>query len=281
MNKNYIVQVKYSRLARPTLFASDIEDLKINDYVLIETDRGEEIGKVVTNPVNMESFKSTNDIPHIIARPSETELQVYEENIERAKKSLQIAEQEAAKLNLQMNFIDAEYVLDRSSITLIYTSEGRVDFRELLKVLSTRLHTRINFHQIGVRDKAKATGGIGPCGRELCCLSFLKNFDGISIARARNQQLALNNQKLSGSCGKLMCCLLFEDDTYTQEAKDFPPIGSTIKKDKVTYKVLGFNIVSRMIKCEGPDGISFIPLKDINKKWLEIQTLLVRNLFYI
>lgn len=265
MVKKYIVTVKYSRLSKPALFATDIDDLKIGDYVLINTERGEEVGTVTANPVNIESFPTKADISPILGKPTETELHIYKDNLKRAKEALKIADQEAKKLKLDMNFLEAEYVLDASKVTLIYTAEGRVDFRELLRTLSSRLHTRIDFHQIGARDKAKATGGIGPCGRELCCLTFLKNFDGISINRAKNQQLSLNNAKLSGACGKLMCCLLFEDETYTRESKDFPPIGSTFKKDKNTYKVLGFNIVNRMVKCEGPEGLVFINVKDIKK----------------
>ncbi|MCQ2792094.1 MAG: stage 0 sporulation protein [Bacilli bacterium] len=265
MVKKYIVQVKYSHLSKPTLFTTDIEDLKIGDAVLITTERGEEIGTIASKPTNIENFSSRIDASSIIGRPTETELHIHKDNLKRAKDAIKIASAEANKLNLGMNFIDAEYTLDASKLVLIYTAEGRVDFRELLKILTQRLHTRIEFHQIGARDKAKETGGIGPCGRELCCLSFLKSFDGISINRAKNQQLSLNNAKLSGSCGKLMCCLLFEDDTYTQEAKNYPIIGSTIKKDKVTYKVLGFNIISQTIKCEGPEGIVFLKLKDIKK----------------
>ncbi|MCQ2795093.1 MAG: stage 0 sporulation protein [Bacilli bacterium] len=265
MVKKYLVQVKYSRLSKPTLFATDIDDLKVGDQVLINTERGEEMGVVVSEPSNIESITSKVDVSTIIGRPTKTEVHIYNDNLKRGKDALRIAQEESDALKLGMSFLDAEYVLDASKLTLIYTADGRVDFRELLKILTGRLHTRIEFHQIGARDKARATGGVGPCGRELCCLSFLKNFDGISINRAKNQQLPLNNAKLSGSCGKLMCCLLFEDETYSREAKDYPPIGSTIKKDKVTYKVLGFNIVSKTIKCEGPEGIAFIKLSDIKK----------------
>ncbi len=266
MVKKYLVQVKYSKLEKPTLFATDIDDLKIGDQVLINTERGEEMGIVASESHNIESFTSKVDVSTIIARPTKTEIHIFQDNLKRAKEALKIAQAEADNLKLGMNFLDAEYILDASKLTLIYTAEGRVDFRELLKLLAQKLHTRIEFHQIGARDKAKATGGIGPCGRALCCLSFLKNFDGISINRAKNQQLPLNNAKLSGSCGKLMCCLLFEDETYTREAKDYPAIGSTIKKDKETYKVLGFNIVSKTIKCEGKDGIVFLKLSEIKKK---------------
>ncbi len=265
MVKKYLVQVKYSKYEKPSLFATDIDDLKLGEYVLINTDRGEEMGTIASKSTNIESFTSKLETSTIIGRPTKTEIHIYEDNKKRAKEAIKIAEEEANKLKLNMNFLEAEYVLDGSKVTLIYTADGRVDFRELLKVLPQLLHTRIDFHQIGARDKARVTGGIGPCGREMCCLSFLKNFDGISINKAKNQQLSLNNAKLSGSCGKLMCCLNFEDETYTRESKDFPPVGSIIKKDKNTYKVLGFNIVSRVVKCEGPDGLTFIPLKELKK----------------
>ena len=265
MVKKYLVQVKYSRLSKPSYFATDIEDLKVGEQVLINTERGEEMGITASKPTSIESITSKIDVSTIIGRPTKTEVHIYNDNLKRAKAALKTAQEESDQLKLGMSFLEAEYVLDASKLTLIYTAEGRVDFRELLKILTQKLHTRIEFHQIGARDIAKATGGIGPCGRELCCLSFLKNFDGISINRAKNQQLALNNAKLSGSCGKLMCCLLFEDDTYTREAKDYPAVGSTFKKDKAIYKVLGFNIVSRTVKCEGPEGIVFIKLSDIKK----------------
>ena len=266
MIKKYLVPVKYSRLEKPSLFATDIDDLKINDYVLVNTERGQEIGKVAGQPINIESFPMKGDFSTITARANETEIHIYEDNIKRAQKAVKIATDEASELKLNMNFLFAEYVLDASKIIITYTADNRVDFRELLKILAGRLHTRIEFRQIGARDKAKATGGVGPCGRTICCATFLKSFDGISIQRAKNQQLALNAAKLSGACGKLMCCLLYEDETYSKEAKAFPVIGSTFTKDKKTYKVLGFNIISKNIKCDGPDGIEFINLKDIKRR---------------
>lgn len=265
MIKKYIVQVKYSELEKPAMFATDIDGLKINDYVLINSERGEEVGKVTSKPTNIESFPSNVDISPIIGKPTDTEMHIYNDNKKRAKDALKIAIREAKELKLDMNFLLAEYILDASKIIITYTAEGRIDFRELLKVLATKLHTRIEFKQIGSRDKARATGGVGPCGREICCIKFLKNFDGISINRAKNQQLALNNAKLCGSCGKLMCCLLFEDETYSLEAKEFPPIGSIVTVNKETFKVLGFNIISKSVKCQGSEGIVFIPLKEIKK----------------
>lgn len=266
MIKKYIVPIKYSKLEKPSLFATDIDGLNIDDKVVVNSDRGIELGTVVGKAVNIESFPSVGDISTIVARANESEKHLYNENVKRAKNAIEIAIQEANGLKLDMNFLFAEYTLDASKVIITYTAEGRIDFRELLKILAGRLHTRIEFKQIGARDKAKSTGGIGSCGRELCCLSFLKNFDGISINRAKNQQLSLNIQKLSGTCGKLKCCLLYEDETYSKEAKAFPPVGSTFIKDNKQYKVLGFNIVSKDIKCNGPDGLEFINLKDIKRR---------------
>lgn len=282
MNKKYIVAVKYSRLEKPKLFGTDIEGLKIGDQVTVNSDRGYEIGVIAGNPINTDTYPSSIDVPDVVSNASPTELKLYQDNLKRAKNAIKIAEEEANSLKLNMHFLFAEYILDASKIIITYTAENRVDFRELLKVLASRLHTRIEFHQIGPRDKAKATGGVGPCGREICCMTFLKNFDGISINRAKNQQLSLNNAKLSGACGKLMCCLLYEDETYTLESKSFPQIGSIIKKNNKSYKVLGFNIVSRTVKCESDNGIELIPLKELRKdRWNAIQILITKNQYYI
>lgn len=266
MNKKYIVPVRYSRLEKPKLFATDIDGLKVGDQVTVNSERGYELGNIAGDLIDTNTYPSNIDVPEIVAKASQIEIKLYQDNLKRAKNAIKIAEEEAKSLKLNMNFLFAEYILDASKIIITYTAENRVDFRELLKILASRLHTRIEFRQIGPRDKAKATGGIGPCGREICCSTFLKNFDGISISRAKNQQLSLNNAKLSGTCGKLMCCLLFEDETYIIESKKFPQIGSIINKDNKTYKVLGFNIVSKTVKCEGESGIEFIPLNELKKQ---------------
>ena len=265
MEKKYVISVKYSPYEREALYTTDIEDIKENDYVTVITERGQEIGKVVGSKKDASSFPGGKNISPIMSIPSMDEIRLFENNEKKGKDAIKVAKEEAKVLGLDMNFLSAEYLLDRSKVIITYTAEGRIDFRELLKTLSSRLHTRIEFKQIGSRDEARAIGGLGPCGRECCCAKFLKNFDGISINRAKNQQLTLNNAKLSGTCGKLMCCLLFEDETYTKESKDFPAIGSSFKLDGSEYKVLGFNIVSRQVKCMSKEGVVFIDLKDIKK----------------
>ena len=145
-------------------------------------------------------------------------------------------------------------------------SDDRVDFRELLKILASKLHTRIELRQIGPRDKAKMIGGIGICGLPLCCSTFLNEFDGIGINKAKNQMLAINVPKLSGHCGKLICCLKFEDDIYTEEKQKYPDIGTKIWIDKVEYTVTNVNIITGVVKIENPEDIKFIHIDELNKQ---------------
>ena len=165
-----------------------------------------------------------------------------------------------------MNLISCEYTLDKSKVLFSYLADDRVDFRELLKVLAAKLHTRIELRQIGSRDKAKMIGGLGSCGLPLCCSTFLNEFDGISINRAKNQMLAINVPKLSGQCGKLICCLKYEDDCYTEERKKYPDLGSRFFIDKVEYTVTNINILSGMVKIENEDDLKFMSLEDFTKQ---------------
>ena len=165
-----------------------------------------------------------------------------------------------------MHLISCEYTLDKSKVVFSYVADERVDFRELLKVLASRLHTRIELRQIGARDKAKMVGGIGLCGLPLCCSTFLNEFDGISINRAKNQMLAINIPKLSGQCGKLMCCLKYEDDAYTDLRKYYPEIGTKVFIDKVEYEVTSINVISRMVKIDNQEDTKFLPLDEFKKQ---------------
>jgi cell fate regulator YaaT (PSP1 superfamily) len=163
-----------------------------------------------------------------------------------------------------MHLVSAEYTLDRSKLIFSYLAEERVDFRELLKILASYFHTRIELRQIGSRDKAKMIGGIGICGLPLCCSTFLNEFDNISINRAKNQLLTLNIPKLSGHCGKLICCLKYEDDAYTDLKKDFPKVGIRVKYDGEVYRIAAMNVLTRIIKLENHNGVHFLPLEEVN-----------------
>ena len=264
---NYYVSIKFANAGKAYYFSSDIADLKIGDKVVAESVRGLQVGEVVSNVTPISEYKSQLELKPILRRANEDDLLIYDENKKRSKEALKIANKEIENLGLDMHPIEAEYTLDGSKLTIVYVADERVDFRELLRVLASRFHCRIDLRQIGSRDKAKMVGGIGICGLPLCCKTFLNNAEGISITRAKNQMLSLNIPKLSGHCGKLICCLLYEDDAYTELKKDFPRIGETFKKGDTLYKVTGINVLSRTVKIENEEEINTISLKELKEQY--------------
>ena len=270
MEITHYAGVKFSNAGKAYYFGTDIADLKIGDKVVAESVRGLQVGEIASLPVTISQYKSSLELKPIIRRATPDDILLFEENLKRAKESLRIAMEEINKLDLEMRPIDAEYALDGTKLTIAYVADDRVDFRELLKVLAYRFHCRIELRQVGSRDKARMVGGIGLCGLPLCCSTFLTSMEGISINRAKNQMLSLNIPKLSGHCGKLICCLLYEDDAYTEMKKDFPAIGRLFSNGDKVYKVTGLNLLSRTVKIEAEDDIQFIPLKDL-KQFKEIQ----------
>ena len=202
----------------------------------------------------------------VLRKATDIDIKTNAMNKEDAKVALAICQKEIQNLKLDMHLISCEYTLDRSKVQFSYLADERVDFRELLKVLASKLHTRIELRQVGTRDKAKMVGGIGVCGLPLCCSSFLNEFDGISISRAKNQMLAINIPKLSGHCGKLICCLKFEDDTYTLEKEKFPELGSKVFIDKIEYTVTSINVISTIVKVENAEDVKYLPLEELKKQ---------------
>lgn len=261
------VGVKFFNTPRAYFFGlEELIELKEGDKVVVETSRGLELGEIAIAPISMEKYESELGLKPIIRVANDIDIRIYESNKKDAEAALQISKAEAEKMDLKMNFISCEYTLDKTKVILSYVADERVDFRELLKVLATKLHTRIELRQIGSRDKAKMIGGIGICGLPLCCSTFLNEFDGISINRAKNQMLAINIPKLSGHCGKLICCLKYEDDIYSEERKNFPDLGTKLWLDKVEYTVTGVNIISKIIKIENSEDVKFIPMDDLVKQ---------------
>lgn len=270
MDITHYVSIKFTQTGKGYFFGTDMPDLKIGDKIVAESIRGLQVGEVCCDLIPISNYKSELELKPIIRRATEDDLLIYDENIKRSKEAMQIAMIEINKLELDMRPIDAEYALDGSKLTIAYTSEDRVDFRELLKVLAAKFHCRIELRQVGSRDKAKMVGGIGICGLPLCCSHFLSNIEGISINRAKNQMLSLNIPKLSGHCGKLICCLLFEDDTYSELKKDFPPIGTLFEKEGQTFKLTSINVISKVVKIENQDEVRFVLLDDL-KEYRKIQ----------
>lgn len=240
------------------------EDLKIGDYVIAETSRGIELGKVVSeakpyNPIGEEA------LTFLLRKADDSDIKIFENNALETQKIQIDVQKECNKLNLDMRIVSCEYTLDRSKLLLSYLADERVDFRELLKILASMYHTRIELRQIGSRDKAKIIGGVGVCGLPLCCTTFLNEFDGISITMAKNQMLALNIPKLSGQCGKLMCCLKYENQVYTDEKKNLPHVGLRVKYNDNIYRIASINILTKMIRLESQNNIETLSLDDFNK----------------
>ena len=261
------VGVKFFNTPRAYFFGvTNDEVFAMGDKVVVETMRGMELGEIAIEPIDIEKYDSPLGLKPILRRASDVDVKIFLSNQEDAKTALEVGKTEAARLGLDMNFISCEYTLDKTKVILSYIADERVDFRELLKSLASRLRTRIELRQVGARDKAKMIGGIGICGLPLCCSTFLNEFDGISINRAKNQMLAINIPKLSGHCGKLICCLKYEDDVYSEERKNFPELGTKLWIDKVEYTVTSVNIISKVVKIENAEDVKFVPLADLKKQ---------------
>ena len=262
----HFVGVKFSNTPRAYFFGVENNEYKLDDKVVVETVRGIELGTIAIEPLSIDKYSNGLLLKPVLRKATDTDIKLADINIKDAQFALDICAAEVKKLNLDMNLISCEYTLDKSKVLFSYLADDRVDFRELLKVLASKLHTRIELRQIGSRDKAKMIGGLGSCGLPLCCSTFLNEFDGISINRAKNQMLAINIPKLSGQCGKLICCLKYEDDCYTEERKKYPELGSRFFIDKVEYTVTSVNILSSVIKIENEDDVKFLPFEEFVKQ---------------
>lgn len=265
MKITHYVGIKFSNSGKAYYFGTEFTDLKVGDKVVAESVRGMQVGEVATPVFDISKYKSDLELKPLVRKATEDDIFLAQENTKRAKEAMTIAMQEINNLGLDMRPIEAEYALDGSKLTITYVAEERVDFRELLKVLAYKFHCRIELRQIGSRDKTKMVGGLGLCGLPLCCSQFLNNMGGISINLAKNQMLSLNIPKLSGHCGKLICCLTYEDEAYTEMRKQFPNLGSLYEKDGKTFKLTSYNVLSRVVKIEAEDDVEFIPLSDLKQ----------------
>ena len=262
-------QVKYLSVRFETTnkiytFSTTDANIKENDGVVVETQRGIEYATVVGDPFDKPNVDI--EIKPIVRKAKLEDKKQFEKNKADAVGAKQVCQCESDKLNLNMNIISAEYTLDRTKITFIYLADDRVDFRELLKVLASIFHCRIDLRQVGTRDKAKMVSGIGVCGRELCCAKFMADFDRISINMAKNQLLALNIQKLSGQCGNLMCCLRFEDEAYKDLRKNLPKLNSMVEYENEKFRITSMNVIAKTCKLENSEHTLFISLDDLVNK---------------
>ena len=247
-----VVGVKFSELGKSYNFLCDI-DVKENDKVIVETERGLQLGIVRKEKKEVSGEKIVLPLKPIIRKANKEDISKYEKNQKIEKEAIEKATNIANELGLDMRFISANLTLEKTQLTLNFIADERVDFRELAKKLANIYKTRIELRQIGVRDKAKEIGGLGPCGMFLCCNTFLNDFNSVSINMAKNQYLSLNPTKINGICGRLLCCLKYEDETYSELKKDYPPVGTIVRKNGIEGKVISHNLFKKTYTLEKKD----------------------------
>jgi cell fate regulator YaaT (PSP1 superfamily) len=241
--------------------------LKCGDQVIVKTEQGLGLGQVIRGPVKLEQVEEGKEYKKIFRLANDTDLDQFRKVQEREKEAFQFCLERIKERKLPMKLVRVEGFFDGSKIIFYFTADGRIDFRELVKDLVHRFHTRIEMRQIGVRNEAKLLGGLGPCGRELCCSSFLPDFAAVSVKMAKEQNLPLNPTKISGICGRLMCCLTYEYETYQELKKDYPKIGKTVASPLGPVKVLRQNIMDGTIVVETEDKEEkIIKVADLTKK---------------
>lgn len=252
-----ICGIKFKNTGKTYYFKDEEEVFKKNDYVVVETEKGEQYAKVVETDIEDLKNIDIKSMKSVSRMATEKDEKNYTKNLKSAKEALDFAKKEASDAGLDMRIIDASYTLDRKQLTFNFSADERIDFRDLVKVLAAKFKTRIELHQLGVRDKAKEVGGLGLCGRELCCSSFLSGMDTITINMAKNQGLALNPSKINGLCGRLLCCLSYEDEVYCAHRSLLPKMGQVIKTPDGEGKVVALDILNKKytVSIDGEDKI--------------------------
>lgn len=223
-----IIGVRFRPNGKIYFFSPGDHDVECGQFVIVETARGVEFGKVVLGKRNIDDGKIVSTLKTIIRVATDEDKKRHEDNKEKSKKAFAICKEKIAKHKLDMKLIEAEYTFDNNKVLFYFTADGRIDFRELVKDLAAVFRTRIELRQIGVRDETKIRGGIGICGRELCCHTYLSEFAPVSIKMAKEQNLSLNPTKISGVCGRLMCCLTNEEETYEELNNNLPSAGEAV-----------------------------------------------------
>lgn len=252
-----IIGVRFKRPGKIYFFDPGDFEINKNDSVIVETAMGEELGYVVVPKRKIEESKLNNPLKKVIRIATKEDLNSLKKYKSKEPEALKICKEKIKKYKLDMNLIDVEYKFDGSKILFYFTADGRIDFRDLVKELASIFKTRIELRQIGVRDEVKRIGGNGVCGRELCCCSFLDNFETVSIKMAKEQNIALNPSKISGNCGRLMCCLKYEQETYSEKLAKLPKVGAIVKTPLGEGTVEAVEILKEIVKVKIKEGEDF------------------------
>lgn len=261
-----VVGIKLNDNGKTYYFNSNGFNLNVGDDVIVETEKGLQYGNVATTSVD-ESKNCNLEYKNVIRIANKNDHKKYMNNVRDADRAVIKCNDLINQYGLEMKIIDASYTFDREQLIFRFVSDNRVDFRQLAKDLGSIFKTRIELRQVGIRDKAKEIGGFGPCGRKLCCNNFLTEFDSVSINMAKNQNLSLNPTKINGVCGRLLCCLKYENDNYTEYKKGLPDVGHRVKTEKGEGKVISIDVFKKTYKVLLPENeIVTVEVSDESKK---------------
>jgi cell fate regulator YaaT (PSP1 superfamily) len=251
---NKIVGIRFKPAGKVYDFDSGAFVLKMGDHVIVETEQGLGFGTVAASPRQAEDYQPPKPLKKVFRLANEADFIQIKRNHETEKFAHDFCIECIEKLGLEMHLFAVESTFDANKLTFFFTADGRVDFRQLVKMLVRRLGVRIEMRQVGIRNQAKMCGGIGRCGREICCSKFMEKFGPVSIRMAKEQSLSLNPTKISGLCGRLMCCLTFEFDTYRDLKQQFPKIGKTVQIESGQGKVVRHNALAGRLTVRLTDG---------------------------
>lgn len=257
-----VVGVKFKENGKLYYFDPQNFDLKVGDGAIVETARGEEYAIVSSKIKKVDESSIVMPLKKVVRKATEKDKKKYEQNLEKAKNALKITQEFVDKLKLDMQLVETEYIFDGSKVIISFTSDNRVDFRELVKELASKLKARIELRQIGIRDKSKTVGGIGICGRECCCNLYLDDFEKVSIKMAKIQNLSLNPTKISGLCGRLMCCLEYENPYYQEVTVKMPKLNSEVNTPEGKGTVLYTNVLKQVVSVKLDRGEGSFAAKD-------------------
>jgi cell fate regulator YaaT (PSP1 superfamily) len=260
-----VAGIRFKSAGKVYNFDSGAFVLKQGDQVIVETDQGLGFGFVVIPPVTFDEKNLKRPLKQIFRLANQKDFHQKEKNLKIERQAYCFCLKCIKKLELSMNLFSVESLFDNSKLTFFFTSEGRVDFRQLVKMLVKEFGMRVEMRQVGIRNQAKMCGGIGRCGRELCCSTFIEKFEPVSIRMAKEQSLSLNPTKISGQCGRLMCCLTYENETYLKLKKGFPPLGKFVQTAKGEGKVIRHNVICNRVLLRLKDGQEVeVPKSEIN-----------------
>ncbi|MGE5483427.1 MAG: stage 0 sporulation family protein [Ignavibacteriales bacterium] len=262
-----VVGVRFKKAGKVYYFDPGDLQLKEESPVIVETARGIEYGETVIAPKDVPENQIVAPLKKVIRLGTDRDADQVKENERKAKDAFEVCKRKIAEHNLEMDLVDVEYTFDGSKIIFYFTADGRVDFRELVKDLASHFKTRIELRQIGVRDETKMIGGIGPCGRSVCCCTFLGEFQPVSIKMAKEQNLSLNPAKISGLCGRLMCCLRYECEHYEDMKASLPEVGARVSTIEGEGKIVGVNLLKSTVTVELDNKSSVeLPVEEIEVK---------------